>query len=237
MPGEFGALLEEALGRAPEEPARPPSVATAPEEAGREDLDSSMVVAVTARSTAVADREPVPDPVAAYVLPLPDLPSPVLPSRVDPDPEVADITPAAAGITALAEAPETATETLAPRPTTIDGRVEVDPDWLDRPLLQQPVVLKPGASVGPSAGGSYIANCGSIPVTFVPAGDASDPSTGTFFVDPADVVAAAGPGGRLTDELMAQLSGQPYKSGPPTAIQMAIIDAARQAGMRFTSVA
>src|SRR6202035_1500584 len=91
----------------------------------------------------------------------------------------------------------------------------------------------PGASVGCPGGGSYIANPGSIPVTFVPSGTNGDTGAGTYFADPAEVAAAVGPGGVLTDQLMAQLSGHPYRAGPPTAIQMAIIDAARQAGLRL----
>ena len=262
MPGEFGALLEEALGRGPGHLAPPGPLPSAAEALDSpEDLDDSLVVAVSARAT-TADAGSMADiPPDFELTPTFDIiaaaatPPLVVANGVDiqhngtqhtgapttgappgvgasPTAETSDL-----ATTAEAAAPAGTTDPGAldaPRPTTVEGRVELDPAWVDRPLLEQPVILKPGASVGPPDGGSYIANPGSIAVTFVPSGTSGrSAGAGTYFVDPADVAAAAGPDGVVTDQLMAQLSGHPYEAGPPTGIQMAIIDAARRAGLRF----
>ena len=273
MPGEFGALLEEALGREPARVAAPHAL---------EALDGSLILAANARATAVADRdatadagsleefEPIDDvrqadelrppddralfPGAATTGPVSEIARRAAPpetvetaealSSPDmataealsfPDVGTAEVLPSADIEEARTAAPVVSHQARAgvPRPATVDGRVELDPDWMDWPLLRQPVVLKPGASVGTPGGGSYIANPGTIPITFVPGGTGADPSAGTYFVDPAEVAAAVGPLGALTEQLMAQLSGHPYRVGPPTAIQMAIIEAARRAGLRF----
>ena len=50
----------------------------------------------------------------------------------------------------------------------IEGRVELEASATGPRLFSQPVVLQPGASVGPPGSGSYIANPGTIAVTFAP---------------------------------------------------------------------
>lgn len=274
---EYGALLDEALGRpgdtGPSEPVSSDSADTVvapdhtdgtelPDGSGLLDaadlLDSALVVAVTTRTAPppATSRPPADSRVPALELTT---------STWDTTDVIASdpgLRPAGSGpingngsahrevSTAVITTPTTSKPAASkpagstpadpspavhavPRPTTLEGRVDIDVAWIERPLLAQPLVLKPGASVGPPGGAAYVDNPGTIAVTFVPSGTGGDPSVGTYLVDPAEIAAAAGPLGLLTPELMAHLSGHPYESGPPTAIQMAIIDAARQAGLRF----
>lgn len=232
MAWEYGALLDEALGAA----GADAGVGDVVSAGGADVLDSSLVLAVAPRIKAAAGP-PADDPAP----------------EINGSPDVSDA-PAASEINGAAKTVEVS-ETIGaaegpdvsrpvdpigagvPRPTIVDGRVEIDPGWAERPLLRQPVVLMPGASIGAPGGSTYVANPGSLEVTFVPSGRNDGHPAGTYHVDPAALAAAAGPEGVLTNALMAQLSGSPFRAGPPTPIQMAVIDAARQAGLRLESTA
>ncbi|HEV2368787.1 MAG TPA: hypothetical protein VGR90_02865, partial [Acidimicrobiales bacterium] len=217
MAWEYGALLDEALGAA----GADAGVGDVVSAGGADVLDSSLVLAVAPRIKAAAGP-PADDPApeingAAKTVEV----SETIGAAEGPDVS-GPVDPIGAGV---------------PRPTIVDGRVEIDPGWAERPLLRQPVVLMPGASIGAPGGSTYVANPGSLEVTFVPSGRNDGHPAGTYHVDPAALAAAAGPEGVLTNALMAQLSGSPFRAGPPTPIQMAVIDAARQAGLRLESTA